>query len=62
MKLNGKDTERINWTNSHALLGSIKNTTKSSYMWIWNDDYGDGDDDNKYESRKNKECKKEYLI
>ena len=31
-------------------------------MWIWNDDYGDGDDDNKYERKKNKEGEKEYLI
>lgn len=29
MKLNEKDTERINWTNSHALLGSIKKTQQN---------------------------------
>jgi len=32
MKLNGKDTERINWTNSHALLGSIKKHNKIVYV------------------------------
>lgn len=32
MKLNEKDTERINWTNSHALLGSIKTQHKIVYV------------------------------